>query len=210
MEAEDQNCSQKVGCGERPKIEDLDAELLQRVGGGDGAAFERLLDRYQQPLLNFLYRFVGDREEAEDLTQEAFLRVYRVAPTYTPRAPFRTFLYQVATHLVLNVQRRRRLVRWCSLEWLQTSPDEEEVRELPDPHALRPEVIVDRQELTKHLLTVLQRLPPLQRIAFLLSYTQDCPTAEIAQVLEKSVSAVEALLFRARTTLRAALTTSLS
>ncbi|MBI3291447.1 MAG: RNA polymerase sigma factor [Elusimicrobia bacterium] len=189
-------------------LEDPDAELFRQVGAGDGAAFERLLDRYQRPLFNFLYRFVGAREEAEDLAQDTFLRVYRAAPTYAPRATFRAFLYQVAAHLAINAQRRKRVVRWCSLEWLQSSPDGR-VNEFPDPNAIQPEAAVDRQELTKQLLAALQRLPPLQRIAFLLAYTQDCPTADIAQVLKKSVSAVEALLFRARTTLRATLAPSL-
>src|SRR5450432_2380714 len=79
-----------------------DVQLMLDVKSGDEASFELLLHRYRTPLVNFLYRMVRNREQAEDLAQEVFLRVYRARGEYVPTAKFTTWLFRIATNLALN------------------------------------------------------------------------------------------------------------
>src|ERR1700748_2089073 len=85
-----------------------DVQLMLDVKAGDEASFELLLQRYRTPLVNFLYRMVRNREQAEDLAQEVFLRVYRAREDYVPSAKFTTWLFRIATNLALNSVRDTR------------------------------------------------------------------------------------------------------
>src|SRR5262249_47976719 len=85
-----------------------DVQLMLDVKAGDTTSFELLLQRYRSPLVNFLYRMVRDREQAEDLAQEVFLRVYRAREDYVPSAKFTTWLFRIATNLALNSVRDNR------------------------------------------------------------------------------------------------------
>src|SRR3974390_3593563 len=85
-----------------------DVQLMLDVKAGDEASFELLLQRYRTPLVNFLFRMVRNREQAEDLTQEVFLRVYRAREDYVPSAKFTTWLFRIATNLALNSVRDTR------------------------------------------------------------------------------------------------------
>ena len=85
-----------------------DVQLMLDVKAGDEASFELLLQRYRAPLVNFLYRMVRNREQAEDLAQEVFLRVYRAREDYVPSAKFTTWLFRIATNLALNSVRDTR------------------------------------------------------------------------------------------------------
>ena len=86
---------------------DPDIELLRAIAGGDHLAFKRLVERYQSRLFNFLHRYLRDREAAEDLTQEVFLKVYQAAPRFEPRAKVRTWIFTIAYNLAVNELRRR-------------------------------------------------------------------------------------------------------
>src|SRR6202162_2921500 len=88
-----------------------DVQLMLDVKAGDEASFELLLQRYRTPLVNFLYRRVRNREQAEDLAQEVFLRVYRAREDYVPSAKFTTWLFRIATNLALNSVRDNRYQR---------------------------------------------------------------------------------------------------
>src|SRR5438046_10675244 len=85
-----------------------DVQLMLNVKAGDQQSFELLLQRYRTPLINFLYRMVRSREQAEDLAQEVFLRVYRAREDYEPSAKFTTWLFRIATNLALNSLRDHR------------------------------------------------------------------------------------------------------
>src|SRR5438128_2204954 len=86
---------------------DPDAALMLRVKGGDMQAFESLVDKYKQPVINLMYRMVHDLEEAEDLAQNVFVRVYQSANRYEVSAKFSTWLFTIARRLCLNELRRR-------------------------------------------------------------------------------------------------------
>jgi len=85
-----------------------DLELMLRVRGGDAASFETLLRRYRLPLVGYFHRIVRDQALAEDLAQEAFLRIYKARERYQPEARFTTWLYRIATNLALNAIRDRK------------------------------------------------------------------------------------------------------
>src|SRR3989442_4184475 len=88
-----------------------DVQLMLDVKAGDEQSFTLLLHRYRRPLINFLYRMVRNREQAEDLAQEVFLRVYRAREEYVPSAKFTTWLFRIATNLALNSVRDNRYQR---------------------------------------------------------------------------------------------------
>ncbi|HSH09596.1 MAG TPA: sigma-70 family RNA polymerase sigma factor, partial [Oceanipulchritudo sp.] len=91
---------------EPPNEVDPNAELMLQLREGNEAAFDQLVERWQSPLINFFYRSLSSYEQAEDLTQMVFIRLYRASPNYEPRARFSTYLFQIARRLLINEFRR--------------------------------------------------------------------------------------------------------
>ena len=174
------------------------------VKAGDEESFELLLHRYRTPLVNFLFRMVKSREQAEDLAQEVFIRVYRAREDYEPSAKFTTWLFRIATNLALNSLRDH---RYQKLEMsidapLNDSEDKDERHfEVADKHLTVEQEMVEksRREMIKHAI---EKLPEKQRAAVLLHKYQELDYAEIAKILSCSESALKSLLFRAYETLR--------
>lgn len=188
--------------------EESGADLMIRVRSGDAEAFAALVERYQKGVLNTVYRCIGNRATAEELTQDVFVRVYRARWTYEPKARFETWLYRIVFNLCANaagVLRRRRTLS------LDVVADQEGARGRPgrplaDPAARPPVESIERAELAAAVRRAIAALPDQQRAALILSRYQEMPHVEIAAVLETSVEAVKSLLFRAREKLRVALT----
>ena len=175
------------------------------VKAGDEQSFGLLLQRYRTPLVNFLYRMVRSREQAEDLAQEVFLRVYRAREDYEPSAKFTTWLFRIATNLALNSLRDH---RYQKLEISMDAPivaDAEEGDERPmevaDEHPDIEQHLVEeaRKKMIRHAI---EKLPEKQRAAVLLHKYQELDYAEISKILRCSESALKSLLFRAYETLR--------
>jgi RNA polymerase sigma-70 factor, ECF subfamily len=180
-----------------------DVQLMLDVKAGDHASFGLLLDKYRAPLVNFLYRMVRDRDAAEDLAQEAFLRVYRARRGYEPSAKFTTWLYRIATNLALNAVRDGRHSRMAiSLD--ETGEDSGPAAELRDPRPDAEQGLVERDR-ARMVSQALAELPERQRAAVLLHKYHDLGYGEIAKILGCSESALKSLLFRAYETLRARL-----
>ena len=179
-------------------------DLMCRVTTGDKRAFEVLIHRHQRPVLNFICRFMGNRTDAEDLTQEVFLRVWKAAGTYKPDAKFTTWLYRIATNLCINKQRAIRIrmlfARSQSQEQRQDSKDSFITGESAE--FLTPEDRLIDSEKSVQLLNALNELPTSQRIAILLKIYDGLSYHEIAQIMERSVSAVDSLLIRGKKNLR--------
>jgi RNA polymerase sigma-70 factor, ECF subfamily len=181
---------------------DLDAELMLRVKGGDEAAFEALVNKYKQPVLNVAYRTVGDLAEAEDLAQHVFLQVFKSAHRYEPSAKFTTWLYTITRNLCLNEIRRRSRHPAQSLDATLGEDDGqprlqvEDVRQGPPPEALL------RVELEAKVEEALAGLPEKQRTAVLLCRGEELSYEEIAEVLGTTVSATKSLIHRGRETLK--------
>lgn len=175
---------------------DHDFPMLDAVGRGDTEAFESLVKRYQHPLLNFITRYLGDRAAAEDLTQEAFLRIYRAAPRFEPRTKVSTWIFRIAYNLVLTEIGRRSRRRELS-ETMSRSSEQDGQDASTDSS--------ERFELEQEIDWALNQLPDNQRAALLLRVNEDLSYLEIGEVLGFGIQGVESLLFRARKNLRESL-----
>jgi RNA polymerase sigma-70 factor (ECF subfamily) len=174
---------------------ELDAAGLDAAGE---VAFRLLVERWQLRVLAFLHRCLGDRDEAQDLAQETFLRVYRAAREgrYDPRARFGPWLFRIAGNLCRGRMRRRRLLRWLPLSRSSGALD------IPGPARDRPDAAVEDASTAAAVRTALDRLPERQRIAVVLKRFEGMSYAEIAEVLQTTPAAVESLLVRAHMVLR--------
>lgn len=175
------------------------------VKAGDEHSFALLLHRYRSPLVNFLYRMVRNREQAEDLAQEVFLRVYRARQDYVPSAKFTTWLFRIATNLALNSVRDGRYQRMeVSIDQPVTADAEDGGERALDVADRRPGIeqhLVDRERAAM-IRRAVESLPEKQRAAVLLHKYQELDYAEIARILGCSESALKSVLFRAYETLR--------
>jgi RNA polymerase sigma-70 factor (ECF subfamily) len=182
-----------------------DVQLMLDVKAGDERSFELLLQRYRTPLVNFLYRMVRAREEAEDLAQEVFLRVYRARKDYVPSAKFTTWLFRIATNLALNSVRDNRYQRMeVSLDapvTMDAEGGDEKPLDIAEKHPNIEQYLVEeaRKKMIRHAI---DKLPEKQRAAVLLHKYQELDYGDIAKILECSESALKSLLFRAYETLR--------
>ncbi len=184
---------------------DPDTLLMLRVKAGDLAAFEALVEKYKQPLLNLLYRTLPDATEAEDLAQGVFVQVYKSAPRYKASAKFSTWLFTIARNLCLNEIRRRSRHPAEPLYPPTPTPGTETERPLPDLHRAGPAETLLQGELERKVEEAVRALPENQRMAILLCRQGDLPYEEIARVLGCSLSATKSLIHRARETLKARL-----
>lgn len=179
-----------------------DAQLMLRVREGDSASFALLLERHRSPVVHFLYRMVQNQAIAEELAQEAFLRVYRSRASYEPTAKFTTWLFRIATHLALNHLRDERHVR--NQESLDQEAGEGIPRQVQDRNPSVEQSLV-RQSRLIEIRRAIDLLPEKQRAAVLMHKYQEMDYGQIAAALSCSESAVKSLLFRAYETLRARL-----
>ncbi len=177
---------------ETPAPIDEDAQLMCLVAKGDEAALAQLIRKWQGPLINFFYRSFGSVEQAEDLAQQVFVRLYRAAGTYQPVARFSTYLFHIARRLLINEFRRR-----------QRKPIE-----FMDPMELRAVdsgAGSDQQrmfELEEAFQQALVQLSEDQKTAILLLKQQELSYEEIAAIMEQSISAVKTHIFRGRQKLK--------
>lgn len=179
-----------------------DEELMARIAGRDAPAFEILVKRHQRHILNLIYRSLGDRTHAEDVAQEVFLRIWRSAEDYTPKAKFTTWVYRIAVNLCLDelkaTQRKRPFV---DLYGGAEGPDEP-VEVLNGFESARsPEELLIAAEESGRIFAALQDLPANQRLAVVLAKFDGLSYGEISRILGCSVPSVESLLVRAKKTL---------
>ena len=165
--------------------ERTDEDLLAGFQAGDAEAFERLLRRHRGPLFSFLQRMVGDRQRAEDLTQEAFLRLVRAAGRWEARAKFKTWLYTVARNLCADQSRRDRFRRTDSLDAPAPGSEGDSlplVERVASDGPL-PDRAADSALVRPALERALSSLPGEQREVFLLREQAGLPFKEIASLL---------------------------
>jgi RNA polymerase sigma-70 factor (ECF subfamily) len=191
---------------ERSDKDATDIRLMELVSAGQTDAFKQLVERHQRLVIGTVARMLGNNSDAEDIAQQVFVRVWKNASRYVPRARFTTWLLTITRNLVFNELRRRS--RHAQVP-LQTEVDEEE-RPLKDEQTLAPDASLLEQELQQAIDAAIASLPETQRMAVVLRRYEQLSYEEIAEILEQSVSAVKSLLFRARTELRASLSRYLS
>ena len=166
-----------------------DEQLMQAAANGDLDAFNQIVLRHQAVAWSLAWRFLGDSMEAEDVAQEAFLKILEAAPRYRPKASFRIYLYRVVTRLCIDWSRKKRPT------YADPLPD------IRDP-ALSPAENLLAKERRSEIRGVLDILPPNQRMAIILRHYDGLSYTEIAETLEVTVKAVERLISRARAGLR--------
>jgi RNA polymerase sigma-70 factor (ECF subfamily) len=185
-----------------PVPPDPDAVLMLRVKRGDRAAFAELVEKYNQPVLNFIYRSLRDETEAEDLAQNVFLQVYKSRSRYQRTAKFSTWLFTIARNLCLNELRRRSRHHAESIEETQTENEDQPQRQYEDKSQMAPPEKLLHGELAQKIEEALAELPENQRSAILLCRQDELSYDEIAEVLDCSLSATKSLIHRGRETLK--------
>src|SRR5690349_7625025 len=175
-----------------------DLRLMQLVGQGDTHAFEELIEKHQALVAGTIARMLGSNSDVEDVAQQVFVRVWKSAGRYVPRAKFTTWLLKITRNLVFNELRRRKR---HPMTPLQNEPEGEEMQ-LKDERASGPDASLLETELQGAIETAIAALPETQRMAVVLRRYEELSYEEIAEVLDQSVPAVKSLLFRARTELR--------
>ena len=175
---------------------DADVDLMLRFRAGDVSAFEQLMHKHQKSVINTIYRFIGNRAEAEELAQEVFLKIYNSAPNYKPKAKFSTWLYKIVTNLCLNEIRRKR-VETVSLDDLAENPSD-----LIDARQTSPDIALEKNTLIALIKRAVESLPEKQRMALILREYDGLSYKEIAEAMGCSVASVQSRLQRAKVTLK--------
>jgi RNA polymerase sigma-70 factor (ECF subfamily) len=175
-----------------------DVRLMQLVAEGDTSAFEQLIERHQALVAGTVARMLGSNSDVEDIAQQVFIRVWKSARRYVPRAKFTTWLLKITRNLVFNELRRSKRHAHISL---QSEPGAEEVL-LKDEKNPAPDASLLETELQRAIEEAIIQLPESQRMALVLRRYEQLSYEQIAEVLDLSVPAVKSVLFRARTELR--------
>ena len=187
-----------------PAAESSDEALAAQAAGGDDAAFEALVVRYQHRVFRLACRLTSE-SDAPDVVQEAFLQAYRHISAYRGDAQFSTYLYRIATNAGLMHRRARARRPAESLdEYLPRFDGDGRLEDTPDALriASRVDELLDRRELVKKAQAAIDRLPDLYREAFVLRDLEELPTADVAQVLGLEPAAVRQRVHRARLMVR--------
>jgi RNA polymerase sigma-70 factor, ECF subfamily len=178
-----------------------DRELVERLKGGEEAAYRIILERYQTLVLNCTFKFLRDRDWAEDVTQEVFIQVFKSINSYRSEASLSTWIYRIAITRSLNhvksMKRQKRfgiLIRLFGIDRMEDHLAAEEQE--------RPDRELENRERARILSLALDKLPENQRIAFTLSQYDAMSYADIARVLNNTIPSVESLIHRARKNLK--------
>ena len=178
-----------------------DVRLMRLVARGDTSAFEKVIERHQSLVVGTAARMLGSNSDVEDIAQQVFIRVWKSARRYVPRAKFTTWLLKITRNLVFNELRRAKRRAHVPL---QSEPGAEEIP-LKDETNPAPDASLLEDELRRAIEEAIMQLPESQRMALVLRRYEQLSYEEIAEVLDLSVPAVKSVLFRARTELRARL-----
>lgn len=177
---------------------EVDFELMARIGNGDHAAFRQLVERHQNTVIGTVAKMLGNPSDAEDISQQVFLRIWRNARRYRPDAKFTTYLFTITRNLVFNETRRRGRKKEVSADEREEN-SHHQIEASPDH---RPDAELLQAELQAAVDAAIVALPESQRMAVVMRRYEQLSYEEIAAVLGLSVSAVKSLLFRARSALR--------
>ncbi len=174
-----------------------DYELVTRALAGDQSAYTRLREKYLRPIHTMLSRMIRDKSDAEDLTQEAFIKAFNSLESFNTEYAFSTWLYKIASNNCIDYLRKRRL-KTVSMDAPVQTRDGEVQMELADPNAVRPDIPLTAAERTAVLQEAIRNLPDKYRVVIELRHTQELEYADIAEQLKLPLGTVKAHLFRAR------------
>lgn len=177
-----------------------DADLVRRCLSGDQRACRDLVRRYERPVYSVLMRVVRRSEDAEDLVQETFVKVFKALDRYDPERPFAAWIFTIASRLAIDHFRRRR-VQTVSLNVTDPGSGEDRTMDVEDP-GLKPDEITSNAEEELQASALIDSLPEHYRIVVLLRHQQDLSYDEIAEALHLPLGTVKARIHRARALLK--------
>jgi len=180
-----------------------DHELIEATKKGDEDAFAEIMTRYRSQITNYLYRFLNDYEEAVDLAQETFVRVYFAIERYHTDYAFSTYIYRIATNLAISEIRRRKRRRLVSLTGLFQSDDEPQAQDFqpPDKKPLALENLIESEQ-TETIARAIATLPEKYRAPIVLRDVEGKSYEEVAAILQLGLGTTKSRISRARKLLR--------
>lgn len=179
-----------------------DHELVDATRGGDESAFAEIMQRYRNPLTNYLYRFLNDYEEAVDLAQETFVRVYFALDRYHTQYAFSTYIYRIATNLAISEIRRRKRRKLLSLTGLFQAEDDSEIEFQPtDGKMLADDEIVE-DERSQMIGKAIAALPEKYRVPVILRDVEGKSYDEVAEIMELGLGTTKSRISRGRALLK--------
>jgi len=170
--------------------------LIKRALAGDQRAYQRLRQKYHDSIFNLIYRMLRNREEVEDLVQEAFIKAFTSLANFNEEYAFSTWLYKIATNNAIDHIRKKKLQTF-SIDKPLESADSDFTFELPDTELEPDEEMIDSQR-KKMLQEAMNALPPKYRQVIILRHVEEKEYAEIARILKLPLGTVKAHIFRAR------------
>jgi len=183
--------------GENGVVES-DESLIERTKNGDVDAYEELVHRYQHKIMHYISRMLGNRELAEDIAQETFLRVFSKAHTFKRGSVFSTWLYRIATNLSINQLRRKKIVSFLQLDKPYTTDKGDDIKiEFPDSNP-GPDEDLLRREMRERIQATIDILPPKFKLVLVMRDIQGLSYEEIARILDKPEGTVKSRVNRAR------------
>ena len=182
-----------------------DHELLEATRQGDEAAFAEIINRYRNPITNFIYRMLNDYEEAVDLAQETFVRVYQAAERYHSGYAFSTYIYRIASNLAISELRKRKRRRLISLTGLFQSNAEESGATIEfqptDEKPLQDAALADEQ-IKQVVAKAIATLPEGYRAPLVLRDVEGKSYEEIARILDANEGTIKSRISRGRNLLK--------
>jgi RNA polymerase sigma-70 factor, ECF subfamily len=175
-----------------------DGELIALAASGRGDSFEELIRRYQRPITSYVFRLIGDRESALDVTQEVFIKVYNSLAKYNAEYKFSTWLYRIAHNAAIDHLRRNSVVT----QSLESENSDGQYEFQIESRSSSPEQDRQRSEWRTELTSVVRCLPPAYRELIFLRHGRDLSYDEIAEVTGLPLGTVKNRLFRAREMMR--------
>ncbi|MBB4634930.1 sigma-70 family RNA polymerase sigma factor [Longimicrobium terrae] len=181
-----------------------DHELVTRAQQGSEKAYRELLGRYERPVFSIIYRMIRDREQAEDLAQETFVRVFNHIDRYDPKYKFSSWIFKIATNLTIDHIRRKEL-NTVSIDGSRNATTAEQIEATaitiisPDEN---PEELLEAKELGEEIEEAIGRLRPEYRAAILLRHVEGREYQEIAEIMALPLGTVKTYIHRGRNELR--------
>ena len=179
--------------------------LIARCKRGDLDAFNELIKKYEKPVYNFAYRLTGRYDDAQDVAQDAFVRVYNAIGSFRGDASFSTWLFRITTNVFLDERKKTRAHPTSSLDEYIATEESSMARQVEDPSPT-PEMLTEGMERSQLLEQAIQSLPEYQRAMVVLYHTEQKSYEEIAEIMDMPIGTVKSRLNRARLALKEKLT----
>lgn len=179
-----------------------DHALIEAAKSGDETAFAEIMDRYRGSITNYLYRFLNDYEEAVDLAQETFVRVYFALDRYHTQFAFSTYIYRIATNLAISEIRRRKRRRLMSLTGLFQAEDDTAVEFQPPDKRILPDAELVEDERSQVIARAIASLPEKYRVPVILRDVEGKTYDEISEIMELGLGTTKSRISRGRALLK--------